>query len=47
MRVSELGELTGAHWTPRVVRPMKGIEAFDVNLTEHVLGRPLRSGGYS
>jgi hypothetical protein len=29
MRVSELGELTGPHRTPRVVRPMKSTGAFD------------------
>jgi hypothetical protein len=37
MRVSELGELTGPHRTPHVVRPVKSIGASDVNLTEREL----------
>jgi hypothetical protein len=37
MRVFELGELTGLHRTPRVVRSMKSTEASGVNLTERVL----------
>jgi hypothetical protein len=37
MHVSELGELTGPHRTPRVVRPMKSTGASGVNLIERVL----------
>jgi hypothetical protein len=37
MRVSELGELTGPHRTPRVVHPLKSTGASGVNLTERVL----------
>jgi hypothetical protein len=37
MRVSELGELTGPHRTPRVIRPMKSTGASGVNLTRRVL----------
>jgi hypothetical protein len=37
MCFSELGELTGPHWTLRVVRPMKSNGASGVNLTRRVL----------
>jgi hypothetical protein len=37
MRISKLGELTGPHRTPRVVRSMRSTGASGVNLTERVL----------
>jgi pilus assembly protein TadC len=37
IRSSELGELTGPHRTPRVVRPMRSTGASGMNLTERVL----------
>jgi hypothetical protein len=37
MHISELGELTGPHRTPHVVRPMKSTGVSGVNLAERAL----------